>query len=90
MRETDKIILPGDPEAASIQTVTGWVSENGYFYGDKPNSEGLARYDGSTHRKCDCGETIKKNSYCRKCHTKKRDAIFDGMKKVEWVLFRIR
>ena len=48
MNDIKKIILPESPEAASIQTVTGWVSSNGRYWG---NDEHMARYDGSTHRK---------------------------------------
>lgn len=56
---SDRIILPHDPEAASLQTVTGWVSRNGRFYG---NDERIARYDGSTHDVCrHCGKPSRKS-----------------------------
>ena len=80
----DKIILPDDKESATIKTVTGWVSRNGYFYGSKQDSERLARYDGSTHRACECGEIVVKNSYCKKCHGKKMNEQFAAMEKLPW------
>ena len=47
MNDIKQIILPESPEAASVQTVTGWVSRTGRYWG---NDERMARYDGSTHR----------------------------------------
>ncbi|MDX5626641.1 MULTISPECIES: hypothetical protein [unclassified Brenneria] len=47
--KTEKIILRDSEEAASIKTVTGWVSAKGRVYGD---NEDLARYDGATHQRC--------------------------------------
>ena len=43
------VIMYDSPEAASIKTITGWVSSAGRFWGD---NEHMARYDGSTHMKC--------------------------------------
>ena len=45
-----QIIMEDSPEAASIQTVTGWVSRTGRFWG---NDERMARFDGSTHNRRD-------------------------------------
>lgn len=47
-----KRILYDSPEAASVQTVTGWVSSRGMFCG---NDEHMARHHGSTHRVCEKG-----------------------------------
>ena len=44
------IIMEDSPEAASIKTVTGWVSRTGRFCGD---DERMARFDGSTHNRRD-------------------------------------
>lgn len=54
-KEPEKIVPYDSAEAASIQTVTGWVSRSGHFWG---NDEHMARYDGCTHRKCDACETL--------------------------------
>ena len=82
MSDAPKVILPDSPEAATYQTVSGWVSAKGHFYG---KDERLARYDGSTHRPCsECGELIEKNSYCRPCHAKKEIAKYDAMPRKEW------
>jgi hypothetical protein len=79
------IILPDSPEAARIETVTGWVSRNGRFYGI---DEHLARYDGSTHVPCsDCGAPTEKGwtkcADCRAKHEAEREAkrprqVWDG------------
>lgn len=81
--KTDKgIILRNDPRAARIQTVTGWVSSNGHFWGDK---EYLARVDGSTHQDCECGELIEKRyTRCSKCQESRYRARWEAMPKKEW------
>lgn len=75
------IILEDSPEAASIQTVTGWVSRTGRFWG---NDERMARYDGSTHKRCECGAIIEQRSYCRKCSDRKEVERWQAMPEVEW------
>ena len=63
----DKIILDTDPEAAQQKTLTLWVSRNGVAYQD----ERTARYDGSTHKKCECGELTEKHWIsCKTCRDK--------------------
>lgn len=82
----NKIILPESDEAASIQTVTGWVSRRGFFHGpaDSEEAERIARYDGSTHRKCDCGRIIDKNSYCHHCRAERELEKYNKMERREW------
>lgn len=78
----EKIILPDSEEAASIKTVTGWVSRNGHFWGD---DERMARYDGSTHKKCEeCGKIIPMASYCTNCHARKEIEKYNKMERKEW------
>lgn len=79
--KTEVPILYDSPEAAKIVTVTGWQAANGRFWGP---DEHMARYDGSTHKKCDCGEIIAKNSYCSPCHEKRRREEWLKMPIVEW------
>ena len=76
-----QVIMEDSPEAASIQTVTGWVSRAGRFWG---NDERTARYDGSTHKRCECGSVIEQRSYCRTCHDRKEIERWDAMPEVEW------
>jgi len=78
-----EIILPDSPEAAKKMTVTGWVSRRGFFYGD---DERIARYDGSTHGKCDvCGSVAPKSQvWCEKCHQAKLDDTWKAMPRKEW------
>lgn len=57
-------------KAASLQTVTGWVSSDGRFFG---NDEHLARWVGCTHKTCPCGKiTSKHYTICNTCQEEKR------------------
>lgn len=80
---TDKpIILDSSPEAAQIKTVTGWVSRGGRFWGD---DERMARYDGSTHRTCECGNVADKGyASCESCIAKKNRERYLALPLVEW------
>jgi len=86
MPETKKdelVVLPESDEAAKLQTVTGWVSREGHFYGA---DERAARYDGSTHRQCECGAFVKKHGWmsCEKCRAAKDRLAYQGLEFVEW------
>ena len=74
-------VMEDSPEAASIQTVTGWVSRTGRFWG---NDERMARFDGSTHKRCECGAVIEQRSYCRTCSDRKEIERWNAMPEVEW------
>ena len=74
----DKIIMYDSPEAAEIQTLTGWVSK-----GSTPNTirfwgkdEHMARWSGCTHVKCECGhiheKTWTKCPHCREIAQRER------------------
>lgn len=80
--ETDKI-FPDSPEAAKLVTVTGWLSRDGRFYGD---DERLARWDGSTHCKCQhCGTVTEKRwTACEACRSKAALERFLAMPEMEW------
>lgn len=63
--EKDEIIFFDADNAATMKTVTGWVSSKGNFFGA---NEDLARRDGSTHAKCECGNVMPKfYTKCNKC-----------------------
>ncbi len=81
--ENDVVILPESVEAATRRTVTGWVSRNGFFWGE---DERMARYDGSTHRKCEkCGQVAPKNyAYCDGCRLKELDERWKALLQKEW------
>ncbi len=77
----NKIILDTDEEAASVKTVTGWVSSTGRYWGE---DEHMARFDGSTHKACECGEIISRSDYCHPCHLKKEQEKYNSFVVVEW------
>ena len=64
-------------KAASLQTVTGWVSSDGRFYG---NDEHLARWAGCTHITCACGKITDKHwTICSACREEKRARKYSEM-----------
>jgi hypothetical protein len=81
--KTETIVMFDSPEAAKQVTVTGWVSRDGWFYGD---DERIARYAGCTHRKCEtCENTvIKGRIYCDSCTHKRTVARYDALPTKEW------
>jgi hypothetical protein len=83
MAEPKPVIPYDSPEAASIQTVTGWVSRDGFFYGKEERS---ARYSGCTHRPCDeCGELTEKSwTKCRSCIAKAELERFARLERASW------
>ena len=75
-------IFPESEEAAKFVTgISGWVDREGNFYGA---NERLARYSGSTHRHCDCGEVVEQRSYCSACHRRKEIENYKNAQKIEW------
>lgn len=75
-------ILAESPEAATFQTgLSGWVDRHGRFWGD---DEQMARYSGSTHRKCECGSIIKQRSFCEYCSRLKEAARYKEAEKITW------
>lgn len=84
MGNTDKIILPDSPEAASYQTVQGWVSRHGLFFG---KDEEIARCHGATHVKCKtCGEPTHETGYmtCASCREKARAERYGKRERKPW------
>lgn len=81
MKTEEQVVMADSEEAASIKTVTGWVSRTGRFWG---NDEHMARYDGSTHKVCECGEVVENRSYCRKCRERKEHEKYLAMPAVAW------
>lgn len=80
-KQQPEMILASSPEAASIQTVTGWVSRGGRFWG---NDEHMARYCGSTHRLCEANPEhgpVENRSYCEACHAEKNETKWQAMPK---------
>lgn len=79
----DQIVMRDAPEAATLRTVTGWVSRHGRFYGE---SEDTARYDGCTHVFCNiCGLPAKKSyTVCSSCRDKKATDRYNAMPRQSW------
>lgn len=76
------IIMRESDEAAQLKTVTGWVSSDGFFYG---NDERIARYAGSTHHLCECGSVVEKGRIkCDKCHDKDRWEKYKTLESKPW------
>lgn len=85
--KAEEITMIDGPDAATFEsrTLTGWWSKSGYFFGDKQGSEESARYNGATHKKCDCGNVVGKTwTYCNQCRSKKDYEKMMSMPFVEW------
>lgn len=77
------MVMFDSPEAASIRTVTGWVSRTGQWWGD---DERAARYGGCTHRPCEkCGQPAERMySACEACREKSAAERFAAMPRKPW------
>jgi len=81
-KKEEPVIMFESPEAASIQTVTGWVSSTGRYFGQ---DERAARYEGSTHHKCDCGGIAKRHYiYCKDCQHKRTKEAYEKLPFEQW------
>jgi hypothetical protein len=82
MSET-KIVLPEDDIAATLKTVTGWVSRDGLFFG---SDERTARWSGATHVRCsECGVVTEKGwTLCAGCREKEAAARFAVLERRDW------
>ena len=84
-KQQPPMILASSPEAASIQTVTGWVARDGRFWGE---DERMARFCGSTHRICDVNPDhgpVENRSYCEACRAEKMEVKWQGMEKTPFL-----
>ena len=80
-KQQSEMILASSPEAASIQTVTGWVARDGRFWGE---DERMARFCGSTHRICESNPAhgpVENRSYCKACYAERKHAQWQAMPK---------
>lgn len=70
------------PEAAQLKTVSGWISSDGRFFG---NDENLARFAGSTHKICECGNEMPVSRIvCDSCYAKVRAEKYWKLPFKEW------
>ncbi|WP_449102836.1 hypothetical protein [Pseudomonas extremaustralis] len=80
----EKVVMYNSLEAASLQTVTGWLDANGRFWGD---NEDMARYCGSTHRHCKTNPDHPihaTNGWCETCRQERMDEKFLKMDVKDW------
>ena len=83
----NKIVMRDSPEAAQYRTdIKGWVSRDGFYFGDGPQGERTARYSGCTHVPCDrCGApTPRGYTQCRDCRELTYIAKYEAMPRAEW------
>jgi hypothetical protein len=78
MNDKEEIFIKGENDGAVFkEDISGWVSRNGRFYG---KDEKLARYDGSTHSRCECGSLITKSWICCEgCRAQKRKERYNSL-----------
>lgn len=83
----DTIVMSDSPEAAQYRTdLKGWVSRDGFYFGDGPQGERTARYAGCTHVPCSqCGTATPKGyTMCRGCRDLAYTAKYEAMPRAEW------
>lgn len=79
---TENPIFPESEESAKfVKCISGWVDRNGIFFGQDERS---ARYSGSTHKNCPCGESVPKLSFCKKCHRNYEIEKHKNAERIEW------
>lgn len=78
-----KTIMYESAEAATFKTgLEGWVSSDGRFWG---KDEHIARFAGSTHKKCDCGNVISKSyTLCDVCRDVRSAERYMALEHKEW------
>lgn len=79
-----EMILNTSAEAAKfVDTLSGWVSRGGIFFG---KDEGAARYHGCTHWECrDCGAPAPKGwECCDDCKEKRSAARYEKLERATW------
>lgn len=82
MIKHEVIILDSSDKAAQYKTVSGWVSSDGRFFGDNEQS---ARYAGSTHHTCECGNLMTKGwTKCDECRFKLDIERYEKYSFEEW------
>lgn len=84
---SNEIVMSDSPEAAQYRTdLKGWVSRDGFYFGDGPQGERTARYAGCTHVPCSqCGApTHRGYTMCRSCRDLAYIAKYEAMPRAEW------
>jgi len=82
-----EIIMRDSPEAATYRTdITGWVSRDGFFYGDGDTNKATARYAGCTHVSCSgCGVAVEKRYVrCTACQAVVAAELFAKRPRAAW------
>lgn len=83
----NKIVMSDSPDAAQYRTdLKGWVSRDGFYFGDGTQGERAARYAGCTHVPCSqCGaQTPRGYTMCRACRDVASIAKYEAMPRAEW------
>ena len=86
MEVKEKKVRFDSDEAASIKTVTGWVSRLGRYTGQGEHNERQARWEGCTHVDCSkCGKEIEKSrTICEACAHKRNVAQYEAYLSKPW------
>jgi hypothetical protein len=79
----DRLINYDSPEAATFRTnIEGWVSSTGRFWG---TDEHMARWEGCTHIKCECGGYSEKGyTKCEECREKAVRERYNALPAKKW------
>jgi len=65
--------------------IKGWVSSDGRFWGNGEDAEHMSRYHSCTHKKCECGNLMKKiYTKCPSCRAINSHDKYKSLEAVEW------
>jgi len=80
--EKEKVMYDAEGIVEYKTNIKGWVGKDGRFYGE---SEHLARYANSTHKKCECGKVMNKGyTKCDSCRHKAMVAAYKALEFQKW------
>lgn len=81
-QEQKKILYDSQEAAQFKNNISGWISSDGRFFG---KDEHLARWNGCTHKICECGNEMNKNyTKCDSCRAKSATEKYFLLPIVEW------
>lgn len=86
MGEQDVVMYDSDAAAVYKTGLAGWVSRDGFYWGEGAQAESAARYRGCTHRPCgSCGQpTLKTWTHCGACREKRRGERYAKLEARPW------
>jgi len=82
MKDEPVVMFDSDDAAQYKTGLSGWVSRRGHYFGE---DERMARYDGCTHSRCECGNLMNRSyTKCAACADRSKLDKYMAMPEQEW------